>query len=171
MDSQLLSHDIYGAPDNAAKNFSVRLKELIQTESIRSFARNCSLSETALRKYLNSESTPNLERLIAIANYAQVSLEWLATGKGQRQPSFLGLIQEEKGIYHIQPEQASSQVVEIEEIVLQKLIANTEKRLMNIKKLAEQSNTPEMWDVSIQMENTTLATLKQELSDLKTNTP
>lgn len=38
------------------------------------------LSITGVTKYLNGESTPNVERLISIAEAGGVSVEWLATG-------------------------------------------------------------------------------------------
>lgn len=50
--------------------------------SIRAFARDSGLSETVMRKYLSGDSTPNVDRLVAIAAAAKVSVEWLATGFG-----------------------------------------------------------------------------------------
>lgn len=61
--------------------FAVRLNEMLNGESLRSFARRTNLSETAIRKYSTGESTPNLERLVAIAQAGGVSVQWLATGE------------------------------------------------------------------------------------------
>lgn len=69
-------------------------------------------------------------------------------------------------MYHVPPEKTSDEVVHIEKIVLEKLIVNTQKRLETIKQLADQSDTPDMWQISIQMETATLASLQQELEDL-----
>lgn len=63
------------------ESFAARLNECLMGESVRSFAKRTNLSETAVRKYVNGESTPNVERLVAIAEGAGVSVEWLATGK------------------------------------------------------------------------------------------
>ncbi|WP_354624873.1 S24 family peptidase [Psychromonas sp. MME2] len=61
--------------------FQSRLNKIIGTNSARSLALKAGVSPTALRKYIDGESTPNLERLIAIANAGGVSVQWLATGE------------------------------------------------------------------------------------------
>ncbi len=159
MDGHVQTIGHYSGLKNIARDFALRLKELIAFQSVRSFARSCQLSETALRKYLNGESTPNLERLIAIANQSGVTVEWLATGKGEKYPP--QNVAEPEGSY-----QTSPQLHEIERIVLNKLIANTEKRLNNIQELASHSQSPAIWEASIQMEQNTLTDLKAELGRL-----
>ncbi|WP_160326934.1 helix-turn-helix domain-containing protein [Thiomicrospira sp. XS5] len=154
---QTIGH--YSGLKNIARDFALRLKELIAFQSVRSFARSCQLSETALRKYLNGESTPNLERLIAIANQSGVTVEWLATGKGEKYPP--QNVAEPEGSHKTSP-----QLHEIERIVLNKLIANTEKRLSNIQELASHSQSPAIWEASIEMEQNTLSDLKAELGRL-----
>lgn len=49
-------------------------------ESTTSFGRRCGLSESLLRKYM-SGSIPSADRLVAIADTANVTVDWLATGR------------------------------------------------------------------------------------------
>lgn len=65
--------------------FKDRLKIAINGESINSFASNCGLPESLLRKYLSGPTLPGTDKLIAIARTAGVSTEWLATGEGLKQ--------------------------------------------------------------------------------------
>lgn len=65
---------------NEVECFSGRLETIVSKIGHRAFARMCGLSETALRKYINGESTPNIERLISISKAAGVSIDWLVTG-------------------------------------------------------------------------------------------
>ncbi|MGI2222322.1 XRE family transcriptional regulator [Shewanella oncorhynchi] len=64
--------------------FSSRLTEIIGSDSARSFAMKADLSQTAIQKYLIGDSTPNVERLIAIAKAGGVTVEWLVTGNGPK---------------------------------------------------------------------------------------
>lgn len=66
------------------ESFVSRLNELIDGHSLRTFAQMTSLSETAIRKYSIGDSTPNVERLIAIAKAVGVTVEWLVTGNGPK---------------------------------------------------------------------------------------
>ncbi len=66
---------------NKVEHFSGRLETAMKGQSVRSFARDANVSETVIRKYLSGETTPNLERLAAIASAANVRMEWLATGE------------------------------------------------------------------------------------------
>ena len=65
---------------------AMRIREVIGDESVSSFGRKCSIGESAIRKYL-AGSLPNSENLVAIADAANVSIEWLATGRGSKQRS------------------------------------------------------------------------------------
>ena len=65
------------------KKVGIRLREIIGVESLASFSRRCGVSEGGLRKYLEGAS-PSTNNLIAIADTASVSIEWLATGRGQK---------------------------------------------------------------------------------------
>ena len=63
-----------------------RIKTVVGTESMRSFARKCSISDTVLRQYVAGKSDPTRGRLVEIARTAGVNLEWLATGEGPMRP-------------------------------------------------------------------------------------
>ncbi|MCB1754760.1 MAG: helix-turn-helix transcriptional regulator [Gammaproteobacteria bacterium] len=62
--------------------FPLRLREAMQGRSIREFASSANMSAGTLHNYLNNESLPTLDKLIALANTADVNLNWLATGVG-----------------------------------------------------------------------------------------
>lgn len=49
-------------------------------------ARKSNLSRRVIDKYRSGQSDPSRERLIAIANAANVSAGWLATGEGPMRP-------------------------------------------------------------------------------------
>lgn len=66
--------------DSAA--FASRLKEAFAGESTNAFAKKCGVGESSLRSYL-SGSFPSIDRAALIAQAADVSLEWLITGKGE----------------------------------------------------------------------------------------
>lgn len=67
--------------------FPSRLKELIGDESLRSFGQMVGISEGGLRKYLPpGKSKPTFDKLVAIARYKNVDLDWLATGEGVKEP-------------------------------------------------------------------------------------
>lgn len=61
-----------------------RLRTAIGEESQASFARRSGVAESVLRKYL-SGAQPSTDRLVAMADVAGVSIEWLAAGRGPRQ--------------------------------------------------------------------------------------
>lgn len=59
--------------------FAARVAELLGKETRVSFAKACKFSEGALRKYLKGYH-PGRDNLVAMADYRNVSVEWLATG-------------------------------------------------------------------------------------------
>ncbi|MGY5449420.1 XRE family transcriptional regulator [Agarivorans sp. MS3-6] len=61
--------------------FSERLQELMGEQSVSGFARKVELNESLIRKYLKG-SEPSLSKANQIAQKANCSLEWLATGEG-----------------------------------------------------------------------------------------
>lgn len=75
-----------------SKNFAVRLHELCNEKGVptkgkgreRVLARQFSKSLTAIHKWLTGESWPSMEMLIAICEWAQVRLDWLCYGKGDK---------------------------------------------------------------------------------------
>jgi len=64
-------------------SFGRRLKVAIGTHSARAFAQKCGISETVFRAYLADKSDPSRKALITMAEAAEVSLEWLALGRGE----------------------------------------------------------------------------------------
>lgn len=60
--------------------FGDRLKEVMGSTAARAFARNCGLSEGAIRSYLSGETFPTLDRLAQIAHASKVDAMWLAFG-------------------------------------------------------------------------------------------
>ena len=66
------------------KQLAERLREAMGEQSGSAFAKRCGISEGAIRKYLLGAS-PSTENLIAMADAANVSIEWLAAGRGPKQ--------------------------------------------------------------------------------------
>lgn len=71
--------------ENESDAFRFRLREVIDGEKSVSFARRCGFSDSLLGAYLRGEKKPGLDNLIAIAAAGNVSIDWLATGRGQRE--------------------------------------------------------------------------------------
>jgi len=70
--------------DIDAAALAARLKAIIGGESVSSFARRSGMAESVLRTYLRDGRMPPLDRALAIAAAAGVSVDWLATGRGVR---------------------------------------------------------------------------------------
>lgn len=66
------------------ESFHIRLKELIGDDSIRSFGELIEASEGGIRKWLNNISKPSFDKVVRISRECNVSLEWLATGEGDK---------------------------------------------------------------------------------------
>ncbi|MGG6296287.1 helix-turn-helix domain-containing protein [Leptolyngbya sp. AN02str] len=84
------------------EGFVSRLKLLIaQFGSARAFARECSVSESAIRKWKDGISEPTRDKLIAMADAAGVSVEWLATGQSHREGNSIQQKPTEKLLYQL----------------------------------------------------------------------
>ena len=70
---------------NIESDFRDRLVEAIAGEPVAAFGRRCGTSESLLRGYLKNGNKPGLDHLVAIADTANVNIEWLATGRGPKQ--------------------------------------------------------------------------------------
>lgn len=68
------------------ESFSDRLKDLIGSESARSFAQRVEVGEGTIRALLKG-GKPTLDTLVAIRRASGVELEWLATGAGPKRPA------------------------------------------------------------------------------------
>lgn len=66
------------------ESFRLRLAEIIGSESKRSFASRCNLSDAAILKYLGGQSVPSIDRAMSIAKAGGVNLLWLAAGEGPK---------------------------------------------------------------------------------------
>lgn len=66
------------------ERFCDRLRIAMGNQSGRSLAIKSDMSPTVVAKYINGESTPNVERLVAISDALNVTVEWLATGRGPK---------------------------------------------------------------------------------------
>lgn len=66
-------------------DFKDRLLEAIAGEPVAAFSRRCGASESLLRNYLKNGNKPGVDHLVGIADAANVSIEWLATGRGPKQ--------------------------------------------------------------------------------------
>lgn len=71
----------YSSRIEGETSFAQRLEQLMEKQSVSAFARKVGLSESLLRKYLKG-SEPSLAKANQIAQRANCSLEWLATGCG-----------------------------------------------------------------------------------------
>lgn len=67
-----------------AVTFAARLRVLIGQKSVSSFSRRCGIAESVLRTYLNDHRMPPLDKALAIAVAAGVTVDWLATGRSAR---------------------------------------------------------------------------------------
>ncbi|MCG9951628.1 helix-turn-helix domain-containing protein [Providencia rettgeri] len=66
--------------DETLIRFKERLKSAMGDISNLELSRKSGVSESVIRRYLSGKSYPGLDKLIAIANAVQCSVEWLATG-------------------------------------------------------------------------------------------
>ena len=65
------------------EGFPARLRQVVGTDSIRSFAVRAGISPTVLKQYLDGSSLPGLDKALLIANAANCSVDWLATGESR----------------------------------------------------------------------------------------
>ncbi len=77
-------------PSVKDEGFISRLKLVIEEYgSINSLAKAANLSESSIRKWRDGTSEPSRDRLVALAEAAQVSIDWLAAGKGPIRQDYL----------------------------------------------------------------------------------
>jgi hypothetical protein len=70
----------------ASGGFAGRLRQVVDAYgSANSIAKAIERSEGAVRKWLRSESEPNVTDLRAICEQTHTSIEWLVTGRGRRE--------------------------------------------------------------------------------------
>lgn len=66
-------------------DFHRRLEAAMTGQSVQKFAEKCGISAPLLRKYVNG-SMPGFDKAVLMAEKAGVSIEWLATGRGDMRP-------------------------------------------------------------------------------------
>lgn len=71
--------------DPASSGFAKRLRQALEGDSVNAFAKKCGLSESLVRKYL-SGSLPGLDKASLMAQQLNVTVDWLATGRGPMRP-------------------------------------------------------------------------------------
>jgi len=72
--------------------FASRLREIIETYgSASALAKAIERSEGAVRKWLRGESEPNVTDLRSVCEETRTSVEWLVTGRGEREAPALGV--------------------------------------------------------------------------------
>lgn len=75
------------------ENFSHRLNELCDEKDIPLWGRQVAMgkifdvSQNGARKWLDGESWPRMETLIKISAWADVSIDWLISGRGEKRKS------------------------------------------------------------------------------------
>lgn len=84
LDDETLTHGQSSPPFDLA-TFSGRFAFAIEGESPHAFSRRSGISSTMVRKYLEG-SMPGLDKLLEIAEATNVTLDWLAAGKGSMRP-------------------------------------------------------------------------------------
>jgi phage repressor protein C with HTH and peptisase S24 domain len=64
--------------------FKDRLHEAMEDETSYSLAKKSGMAESLIRKYLTGESLPGLDKLVLLADFLGVRIEWLAAGRGPK---------------------------------------------------------------------------------------
>jgi transcriptional regulator with XRE-family HTH domain len=74
------------------RGFAARLRLVVEAYgSASALAKTIKRSEGAVRKWLRGESEPNVTDLRSLCEEARTSIEWLVTGRGQREAVPLGV--------------------------------------------------------------------------------
>lgn len=82
LDADVLLEKKRPSCDTELGRFAERLRQLLGKKSARSFALEAGLSVQSFHKYISGISEPTRPVINSIAETADVSLEWLATGRG-----------------------------------------------------------------------------------------
>jgi phage repressor protein C with HTH and peptisase S24 domain len=67
------------------RDIALRIAALQGDMSVRAFALKCNITDSLMRKYL-AGSMPGVDKLVQIAKANDCSVEWLATGEGEKRP-------------------------------------------------------------------------------------
>jgi transcriptional regulator with XRE-family HTH domain len=78
--------------------FALRLRQIVEGYgSASALAKKIQRSEGAVRKWLRGESEPNVTDLRSVCEETHTSIEWLVTGRGQREATLK--VQEQAATY------------------------------------------------------------------------
>jgi phage repressor protein C with HTH and peptisase S24 domain len=99
------------------KTFQGRLLFALKGENLHAFGKRSGVKENNLRRYLGG-TIPGMDKLVAIAEAAQVSIDWLATG---RNPVAEGRATDESDyafipLYDVHAGAGEGTIVEVEEV-------------------------------------------------------
>ena len=93
--------------------FAARLREVIDAYgSASSLAKAIERSEGAVRKWLRGESEPNVTDLRSVCDQTGTSIDWLVTGRGQRQVLAAGIRDAPPPYQNAPYEQVNTQLLE-----------------------------------------------------------
>jgi transcriptional regulator with XRE-family HTH domain len=93
--------------------FAARLREVIDAYgSASGLAKAIERSEGAVRKWLRGESEPNVTDLRSMCDQTGTSIEWLVTGRGQRQVLAAGIRDATQPYQNPPHEQVNTQLLE-----------------------------------------------------------
>jgi transcriptional regulator with XRE-family HTH domain len=93
--------------------FAARLREVIDAYgSASGLAKAIERSEGAVRKWLRGESEPNVTDLRSVCDQTGTSIDWLVTGRGQRQVLAAGIRDAPQPYQNAPHEQVNTQLLE-----------------------------------------------------------
>lgn len=72
-----------------SSEFADRLRRAISGESVHAFSRRAGIADSTLRNYL-AGSMPGVDKLLVLAEAADVTLDWLAAGRGPMRAAGFG---------------------------------------------------------------------------------
>ena len=77
-----------------------RIKKIFEGLTQAEIARICGVTRQAVNRYFTKGILPNYDAMLRMAKYCNVSMEWLLTGKGLKEPPS-ALVREAKVLSHI----------------------------------------------------------------------
>jgi transcriptional regulator with XRE-family HTH domain len=96
-----------------SSGFAARLREVIDAYgSASGLAKAIERSEGAVRKWLRGESEPNVTDLRSVCDQTGTSIDWLVTGRGQRQVLAAGIREASPPYQNAPYEQVNTQLLE-----------------------------------------------------------
>ena len=114
--------------------FAARLREVIDAYgSASGLAKAIERSEGAVRKWLRGESEPNVTDLRSVCEQTGTSIEWLVTGRGQRQVLAAGVRDVSEPYQNPPHEQVNTEMLEAILLAVQEELRNVGLELPLLK--------------------------------------